>query len=411
MLLEQRVELGGIDDALVGHAVGDQHDAAGAVGVEALGRELEAVVDVGAAAGLEGFDEFGRGADVFGSGGRPAEDFAGAGLKRDQAKAVGGAHLAEGLADAVGKRGDLALHGAGHVEHVGIVGVGDWLQIDAGRDDHHERAGFRFVGAVGDHLDPARQVVGEAIVEHKVAVEFRAGAVERKRVVAGIEFPRDGGTLETGHAHVVNRPGGFERHVDREHAFDGRMRGLPEALGDLVRAALLERIHVSTDTGVDLQRLIIHEAQLRLGLCAHRRDLELVVLETVFGGETGVVALGLFLFVDGFGLFFRQDFAMERFLARGDRDLREAGALRNGKRVNRFEVGCVGIEKSLEDLGLGEAVVDGDVHLMGTDLERRMRRSDGSQRAAGEDRCDAGSEGEQTGEKQGCSFHNNDLLC
>lgn len=403
---DQLVEVGGVDDALIRDAVRNEDHTGRTIGIKVFETQSDAIVKVGSAGDRERFHEGNRVPGVFGRGVGPRQDLAGGVVKRDDTETVFGAHLAEGLGDAIGKRVDLALHGAGNVEDVAVVGAaGEGLQVHARRDDHHEGAGFVFGCAIRDDFDAAGEIVGEAVVEDEVPVEFRARAMEGDLVVAVGEFLGGGGGFEAGHAHIGDGPRGLQLDVNRERALDLRVRG-PETLRGVIGAAVLERIKIAADAGVDRERLVVDEAQFHLGIGAHGGDFELVGEVTVLGGEAGVVA-GFFFFLVGlFGFGFREDFAVQRFLAGDDGDLGEAGTFRDGKSVNGLEVGGVGIEERLQHLGLREAVVQRHVDLVGADLDGRVRGALRNERAAGEGGREAGRECSETGEQERREFHN-----
>ena len=128
---------------------------------------------------------------------------------------------------------------------------------------------------------------------------------------------------------------------------------------------------------------------MRLALGPHGADFELEGLVAVFRAEADVVAGRLFFGVGLFGFGAGQDLTVERFLAVVDRDFRETGARRHREGVDRFEVGRVGIEEGLQDLRLGEPVVDGHVDLVGADLNRSVAGPDRSERATGVGRARA----------------------
>ena len=303
-------------------------------------------------------------------------------------------HAAQRLRHAVRERLHLALHRTRDVEHVRVVGaVHQWLQVDAGRHHHHERPRLVLGSSIRDDLDAARQVVGEAVVEDEVARQRRTRLVQRHPIRARVELAHDRGRLEARHPDVVDRPGRFQLDVDREAALHLRV-GRPETLRHLIGAAVLERVHVAADAGIDFERLIIDEPELHLGVGADRRDPELVGQETILRRQSGIVPRLAFLRVGGLGLGLRPHFALECLLARHDRDLGKAGALRHRKSVDRLEVLRVWIEERLQHLRLGEAVVEGDVHLVGTRLHRGGRAADRSERAR---RVSRGQGGEAEG--------------
>src|SRR6185436_14011045 len=113
------------------------------------------------------------------------------------------------------------------------------------------------------------------------------------------------------------------------------------------------RVDVAADAGVDLQRLVVDEADLRLAVRAHPRDREFVrdVLDVVLRlraralAQARVVAGVALLGVDALRFLRLDDLALDRGLAAPDRDLGEARARRDGEAVDGLEILRVRIEE------------------------------------------------------------------
>jgi len=396
--LHQLVEPGGVHHAGVGDGVGHQDHAGGAIGVQVVQRSGDASVEIGAATGLQRFHLANVPGHVLGRGGGPA-----AGqlplpiVEGHDPEAIASVELAQCLADSVGQGLDLAGHAAGDVQHEGVVRTaGDGLEIQARRHHHHEGARRGRIGPVGDHLDAPGKPVLQAVVEDEVAVELRPRPLQVHLVAPLLDLGHGGLALEARHAHLGDGPGALQLEVDREEALDLGV-GDPEALGDLVGAPLFEGIEIPPDTGVDLQRLVVDEAQARLVLGANWRDPELVGLVAVLGGEAGVVAPVALLPVDPLRLFLRGDLAVDLRLADEEGHLGEARASRYRKCVDALEVDRVRIEEGLGHFGLREAVVDHDLGVVLADLDGRVGRAHRCERS----RRSRAARGEQDGEQGG----------
>jgi hypothetical protein len=202
-----------------------------------------------------------------------------------------------------------------------------------------------------------------------------------------------GRPLRARRADLVHRPAGAELDVDGEVILDlGLAR--PERARRLVGTPLLQGIDVAPDAAVDLQRLVVDEADLRLvfGPDAGDRELVRVVLDLILLlraralGDAGVVAGSLLFAVDALRLLRVDDLALEGLLPAPDGDLGEAGAGGDGKGVDGLEVPVVGVEEGLRDRRPREAVVDDDVDEMLADLNRRARRAGRRERPSSEER-------------------------
>jgi hypothetical protein len=245
VLPRECVKLARVDDAGVGHAIGHEHDVRGAVGIEVAQAEIETLVQVGAVAGLELAHRLRPPCDALRRHRDPvARQRAGRTVEGDDAEAVFGAQAPERVRDAVREHPDLARHAARNVEHEDPVDAArEGGQVHARRDHEHERAFVRAGGAVRDHLDAAREAVGEAVVEHEVVRERGSAALEANAAVPVAEVLDDGRVLEAGHAHVGERPRAPESTLI-ERARD--LRSEPEALREFVGAAVFERIEIAT---------------------------------------------------------------------------------------------------------------------------------------------------------------------
>ena len=376
-----------IDDAGVGDGIGHEDDAGRAVVVEIAQRQLEASVEIGVATGAQACHHLCVVLDVALGGHHPATgQLVGAGAKRHDAEAVVRPEVRQRLQDPVCERLELSRHASGAVEHEHVVGTtGDGLQVEARRHHHHE--GTRLVGIVAKShdLDASGQVILQAVVEDQVAVELRALPLQVHPVVAIAELIHDGLALEARHADVVDGYRGLELEIEREEPLHQSVRD-PEALGDLIGSTIFQGIRISTHIGVDMERLVVDEAQARLIARADGRDPKLEGLVAVLGGQASVAAPVALLLVDALGLRLGDHLPMDLGLSDGDHDLRQAGASRHRKGVDPLEIHGVRVVEGLGHLGAREAVVDHDVHVVMADLDRgvgRANRGEGSRRGGG----------------------------
>ena len=360
-----------IDFACVGHAVGHDDHAGDAVVVELGQGGLQAVVEVGAAAGVDVAEFFDGFLDVFRRGvDEAAGDVFGPAVEHDDAEAVVGVHLLDGLGDAFRERLDLAAaHAAGIVQNEDVVrAVGDGLEVDAGRQDHHERSVFA-VAFEGDDFQAAGQVVGEAVVEDEILREaFGQFIGDVGRAVGEIGLFGGDGSLRR--AVGGDGPGGTEDDADGRLA-RGLVVALPEAHGaDIVGVAFLQRILVAADARVDGQRLVVGEGDPRRVLRPQIGDFEREILITVLVRDARVVAGVLLLFIDLLRLVLRDDFAVHGLLADLDLAVRQRCGLRDGEGIDRFHDRVVDVLELLVDLRLRIAVVDGDDDVVADDFRR-----------------------------------------
>ena len=165
-------------DADIGDAIGDQHDAGGAVGIQRRKGALEPGVQVGAAAGLQVLHFPDVGLHLLGGGGYIGlADVTGAITEADDPEAVVRAHPAQRLTHAVGQTGQLAAHRPGGVEHEDpVAAIADRLQIGSGCDREHEAAALRADRLVGHRINTARQVAGVAPIDREVLIQARRRA-------------------------------------------------------------------------------------------------------------------------------------------------------------------------------------------------------------------------------------------
>ncbi len=334
--------------------------------------------------------------------------FARAVAEREDAEAVSGLEVRQRLLHAARECGELAGHAAGDIEDEDVVAAGrDRREVDARRDGEHERAGLALVRFVREQLDASRQVLRESVVEDEVFAEIAARAIERSLVMPIRELRHFRLGLGAGDAHFIDRPARSQLDVDAEALLHFRI-ARPERLRRLVGAAFLQRIDVAPDAGVDLERLVVDEADLHFALRLHVRDGELVrvVLDLVLRlraralAEARVVAGIALLLIDALCFLRLDHLAVQFAVAVPDRDLGETRARRNGEAVDRLEVFVVRIEEDLRDFGAREAVVDDDVDDVLLDLHRRVGLIERRQRAGREGRA-----GDEKQDRPKDSFH------
>ena len=115
--------------------------------------------------------------------------------------------------------------------------------------------------------------------------------------MAVFELSHDGSRFESRYTHIGHGVCGLQLKVDREGVLDLGV-GQPETRADVIRSAILKGVKVATDTCVDLERLVIDEADPRLIMGPNRRNGKVERLKRVLFRKPRVVPFVPLFLVD-----------------------------------------------------------------------------------------------------------------
>ena len=370
--------------AHVGHTVGDQHDAGGAVCVQWVQGQAQAAEQVGTSPRLELHDLFRVLANIVRGGVYKATgEFFGTVIKQHDTEAIAAAQFAQCLADAVAQGGQFGAHGAGNIQYEHPVATGgDRGQIITGGDAEHEGATVLARCLVGHQIHAAGKVLLVAPVDHDVLVQGEGIgrlAVGSRWCEVGVLavcffFTAGGGRAVVqcylpllwaqlldlclgmfGQPQCIHRVAAAQVQGKTEVFFNAVVGG-PEGQLLLVHAAFLQRVHITADAGIHGGRLHVDQPHPGILTGAHRLHLHIKRLVAVFLGEPGFTAGGFFLLVYLAGLLFFQHFTDHRFVVDPYGEFGHGAFFGNRKAVVGFQVLIIGVVEHLLDFGDGIAV-------------------------------------------------------